>query len=102
MTKTETLKFLLSFILFFVVLLCYGCSNYPSGNRIEADFISNIYSKMDSVKSYEFDGYYSQNDVNIENYGYTIFRINDTLKINMKYKWYEELKEWGYEGWKTN
>jgi hypothetical protein len=99
MSKSIRIALLSSLLLTSIVLLCIGWSNQPNGNRIEADFISNVYSKMDSVNSYKLDGYNSGNDVNLAIYGYTIFRTNDTLKIGMNYKWYEELDEWGYVGW---
>ena len=93
MVHSIGITLLTTFFLISIFIFTFGCPNQTNGDRIEADFISNVYSKIESVKSYKLDGYYSGNDVNLDSFRYTILTINDTLNIQMNYKLYEELIE---------
>jgi hypothetical protein len=77
-----------------------SCSNEPSFDRIDADFVANIYSKLDSTKSYQVLGQYSIIDDRTKIYGVNVFRTSNTMQIITKYRWIKKVNEWGYEGWK--
>lgn len=97
--KNYTMKYFCPIIIFFMSLSILSCSNQPDGDRIMADFVTNVYSKIDSTKGYSFGGYYSTADVKIARFGARVFRERDTLNIIMNYYCVDEFKEWGFDGW---
>ena len=93
------MKYTFLIIILLFSLIFYSCSNLPDGDRVMADFVASVYTKIDSVKSYSFSGYYSTANDKIASYGARVFRERDTLNITMNYLWIDDFKEWGFDGW---